>query len=41
MVDDSDTGETGYGKPPKHSRFQKGTSGNPQGRPRQASELRI
>ena len=24
--------EVGYGKPPKHSRFQKGQSGNPQGR---------
>ncbi|AHB49948.1 hypothetical protein W911_04545 [Hyphomicrobium nitrativorans NL23] len=24
----------GYGKPPVHSRFQKGTSGNPNGRPR-------
>jgi hypothetical protein len=24
--------EVGYGKPPKHSRFKKGKSGNPQGR---------
>lgn len=23
----------GYGKPPKHTRFKKGTSGNPRGRP--------
>lgn len=23
----------GYGKPPRHSRFQKGRSGNPRGRP--------
>jgi Family of unknown function (DUF5681) len=26
--------EVGYGKPPWHSRFQKGQSGNPRGRPR-------
>lgn len=26
--------EVGYGKPPKHGRFVKGRSGNPQGRPR-------
>jgi len=24
--------EVGYGKPPKHSQFKKGTSGNPRGR---------
>lgn len=28
--------EVGYGKPPKHTRFQKGQSGNPNGRPRGA-----
>ncbi|MBB1490607.1 MULTISPECIES: DUF5681 domain-containing protein [unclassified Paracoccus (in: a-proteobacteria)] len=28
--------EVGYGKPPKHRRFQKGKSGNPAGRPRGA-----
>jgi Family of unknown function (DUF5681) len=27
-------GEVGYGKPPVHSRFRKGQSGNPGGRPR-------
>jgi hypothetical protein len=27
--------EIGYGKPPKATRFQKGKSGNPRGRPRQ------
>jgi hypothetical protein len=26
--------EVGYGKPPKATRFQKGESGNPRGRPR-------
>ena len=26
--------EVGYGKPPKHSRFKAGQSGNPRGRPR-------
>ena len=25
--------EVGYGKPPRHTRFQKGQSGNPRGRP--------
>ena len=29
----SDDYEVGYGKPPKHSRFKKGQSGNPRGRP--------
>jgi Family of unknown function (DUF5681) len=31
---DGDTSEyeVGYGKPPRHSRFQKGQSGNPRGR---------
>ena len=27
-------GEVGYGQPPIHSRFRKGVSGNPKGRPR-------
>jgi hypothetical protein len=27
-------GEVGYGKPPAHTRFRKGQSGNPGGRPR-------
>lgn len=28
--------EVGYGKPPQHSRFRKGQSGNPRGRPKGA-----
>ena len=27
--------EVGYGKPPKHTQFKKGQSGNPKGRPKQ------
>jgi uncharacterized protein DUF5681 len=30
----SDSSDVGYGKPPKHSRFRKGVSGNVSGRPR-------
>lgn len=29
--------EVGYGKPPKHSRFKTGQSGNPKGRPKGAN----
>jgi len=29
----SNSYEIGYGKPPKHTRFKKGQSGNPKGRP--------
>jgi hypothetical protein len=32
--DDNSTYEIGFGKPPKHSRFHKGLSGNPRGRPK-------
>ena len=32
--------EVGYGKPPRHSRFRKGQSGNPRGRPPGAKNLK-
>jgi hypothetical protein len=36
MVDDADEPnyEVGHGRPPKHTRFKKGRSGNPGGRPK-------
>ena len=34
-----DSYEVGYGKPPSHSRFQKGRSGNPQGRPSRSKNM--
>jgi hypothetical protein len=32
MAEENDA--VGYGKPPKHTRFRKGQSGNPKGRPK-------
>ena len=31
--------EVGFGRPPKHSQFQPGKSGNPNGRPKKSKEL--
>jgi len=33
-ANEEDDYDVGYGKPPKHSRFKKGQSGNPKGRPK-------
>jgi len=32
--------EVGFGKPPKHSRFKKGQSGNPKGRPKKSKSYK-
>jgi len=38
MLDDPPY-EVGYSRPPRHSRFAKGCSGNPKGRPKGAKNL--
>jgi hypothetical protein len=35
----TDDGKVGYKKPPKHSQFKKGQSGNPRGRPRRRKHV--
>ena len=42
MMDDDDQDrdyDVGYGRPPKHSRFKPGQSGNPGGRPKKSKEM--
>jgi Family of unknown function (DUF5681) len=40
MLPDNEHGyEVGYGKPPRHTRFKKGQSGNPRGRPKGSKNL--
>jgi hypothetical protein len=40
MLPDNEHGfEAGYGKPPRHTRFKKGQSGNPRGRPKGSKNL--
>ena len=38
--DDEGDHEVGYGKPPRHSQFAKGQSGNPRGRPPGAKNMK-
>jgi Family of unknown function (DUF5681) len=38
--DDERDYEVGYGKPPRHTRFEPGRSGNPRGRPRGAKNMK-
>lgn len=37
MAEEDDEYEVGYGRPPKHSQFRPGQSGNPSGRPKTKS----
>jgi len=40
IAEDEDQVKVGYGRPPRHSRFVKGQSGNPGGRPRRPRRAR-
>ena len=39
MAEEDRPYEVGYGKPPRATRFQRGTSGNPRGRPKGSKNL--
>jgi hypothetical protein len=40
MSEDRKDYEVGFGRPPKHTRFKKGRSGNPKGKPKGAKNLK-
>mgnify|MGYP001829128696 CR=1 FL=1 len=40
MTDSNEDYEIGYGKPPKHTRFKPGQSGNPKGRPKKTRNFK-